>query len=71
MFRKSPLLFIAIILFFLSGCNFGVKKDSTPTLLEVEDASKTQLLDEINRFAKVGSMRAKMDLKFEDTSFAQ
>lgn len=70
MFRKSPLLFIAILLF-LSGCNIGVKKDTTPTLLKVEDASKVQLLTEVNRFAKVGSMKAKMDLKFEDTSFAQ
>ena len=28
-------------------------------------------MNEVNRFARVGSMRAKMDLKFEDNSFAQ
>jgi hypothetical protein len=29
------------------------------------------LMNEVNRFARVNSMRAKMDLKFEDNSFAQ
>ena len=28
-------------------------------------------MEEVNRFARVNSMRAKMDLKFEDNSFAQ
>ena len=40
-------------------------------MLKAEDASQSQLLTEINRFAAVGSMRAKMDLKFEDNSFAE
>ena len=40
-------------------------------MLKAEDASRQQLLDEINRFARVNSLRAKMDLKFEDNSFAQ
>lgn len=40
-------------------------------MLKVEDASKKQLLDEINRFAKVNSMNAKMYLKIEDTSLAK
>lgn len=71
MLKKIPYFIFAILLLFSSGCNIVKKTDSTPTLLKVEDAGREQLLNEINRFAKVGSMRAKMDLKFEDNSFAQ
>lgn len=61
--------FILAILLFSSGC---IKKSSsTAILLDVTDASKEQLVNEVNRFAKVNSMNAKMDLKFEDTSFAR
>ena len=55
----------------VSGCNIVKKADKTPTLLKTEDATHAQLMSEVNRFARVGSMRAKMDLKFEDNSFAQ
>ena len=55
----------------LTGCNIVKKASTTPTLLKSEDATQVQLMDEVNRFARVGSMRAKMDLKFEDNSFAQ
>lgn len=72
MLKKIPFFIIVIILSFSSGCSWLYKaKDSTPILLKVEDASKEQLINEINRFAKVNSMNAKMDLKLEDTSFAQ
>ncbi|HEX9959312.1 MAG TPA: hypothetical protein VGB00_00100 [Pyrinomonadaceae bacterium] len=40
-------------------------------MLKGESATHDQLLDEVNRFARVNSMRAKMDLKFEDNSFAE
>jgi hypothetical protein len=40
-------------------------------LLKVEDALQSQLLEQVNRFARVNSMRAKMDLKFEDNSYAE
>src|SRR5688572_3615420 len=56
---------------FLSGCISVKRPDSTPTLLKTEDATHDQLMSEVNRFARVGSMRAKMDLKLEDNSFAQ
>jgi outer membrane murein-binding lipoprotein Lpp len=55
----------------LSGCNIVKKADQTPTLLKTENATHAELMSEVNRFARVGSMRAKMDLKFEDNSFAQ
>jgi hypothetical protein len=76
MFTKSGssklyffILIIAAIL--LSGCIKVRKNQSTPTLLKTEDATHAELMAEVDRFARVGSMRAKMDLKFEDNSFAQ
>ena len=57
----------------LNGCGiFSPKtKVSTVTLLKSADATQSQLLEQINRFAKINSMRAKMDLMFEDNSFAE
>jgi len=55
----------------LSGCIKVRDNQATPTLLKTEDATRDQLMAEVNRFAGVASMRAKMDLKFEDNSFAQ
>jgi uncharacterized protein YceK len=73
MVKRSPLLllFLSFILF-LGGCSSIVKeKTSTPKLLKTENATADVLLNEVNRFARVASMRAKMDLKFEDNSFAE
>jgi hypothetical protein len=56
---------------FLSSCNLVKKESKTPVLLRTETATREDLMKEINRFARVGSMRAKMDLKFEDNSFAE
>lgn len=76
MFIKSSKLQLYIALFLLSagifsGCSIVKTDKKTPTLLSTTDASQTQLMDEVNRFARVESMRAQMDLKFEDNSFAQ
>lgn len=68
---QSYLLFFVLAAGLLSGCNIVKKEGKTPTLLKTENATQGQLLAEINRFAGVASMRAKMDLKFEDNSFAQ
>ncbi|HKX82964.1 MAG TPA: hypothetical protein VJL58_01990, partial [Pyrinomonadaceae bacterium] len=56
---------------FITGCNVVKKESKTAILLQTENATHAQLMDEVNRFARVASMRAKMDLKFEDNSFAQ
>ncbi len=56
---------------FSAGCISVKNPDKTPRLLKVEDAPQSQLMGEVNRFARVGSMRAKMYLKFEDNSFAE
>ncbi len=78
MLKQNPLIkFIAILLVFLttfvSGCGvFSPKtKQKTATLLETDNATQNELLEQINYFAKVDSMRAKMDLKFEDNSYAE
>jgi hypothetical protein len=68
---QSYLIIFVLAVAFLSGCNIVKKADKTPTLLKTEDATHAQLVSEVNRFARVGSMRAKMDLKFEDNTFAQ
>ena len=71
----SKLIFPLFILFilFLNGCGVFNPKDSVERakLLKVEDAAQADLLETVNRFAKVNSMRAKMDLKFEDNSYAE
>jgi hypothetical protein len=62
---------IALLMVFSAGC-IKVKQDrSTARLLKTESAGQGELIGEINRFARVNSMRAKMDLKFEDNSFAE
>jgi hypothetical protein len=66
---KTLLLSIAILS--AVGCNIVKTDKKTPTLLKTENATQLTLMNEVNRFAKVNSMRAKMYLKFEDTSFAE
>ncbi|MCZ2389928.1 MAG: hypothetical protein LC113_02490 [Acidobacteria bacterium] len=56
---------------FLTGCLKVRQSSDTPRLLKAEDSSRADMLNEINRFARVGSLRAKMYLKFEDNSFAE
>jgi hypothetical protein len=68
--RKQVFIIISAVLF--AGSCIGVKSDQkTPTLLGTESASQDQLMAEVNRFARVGSIEARMNLKFEDNSFAQ
>jgi hypothetical protein len=71
--RNTLLLLLALSFFsiFLSGCISPSDKVVRAKLLKTENAAQADLLNEINRFARVGSMRAKMDLKFEDNSFTE
>ncbi len=72
MLKRSPQLLLLIISsLFLSGCISPKEKIATPKLLKTEKADQSQLFGEINRFARINSMRAKMYLKFEDNSFAE
>ena len=75
LFRQSSIILPLLLTFvlFAGGCGSFVKtKDNArPILLDVVDATQGQMLEQINSFAKVNSMRAKMDLKFEDNSYAE
>jgi hypothetical protein len=66
---------LAASLLMLSGCAslFGVKQQvSVPPLLgPLQDASTSQLIAEVNRVAAVRSIRGKVDIQFQDTSFAE
>ena len=60
-------------LVFASGCGlFGAKrKISVPPLLTPRsEASKERLIQEVNRLSTVKSIHGKVDIRFEDTSFA-
>jgi len=74
MFTKKSipqLLLISLFALFLSGCIKPSDKVERAKLLKTENAAQSELLGEINRFAAVKSMRAKMDWKFEDNSYAE
>ena len=70
----STILRVAV-LFLAAGLSISCIKTSTnqktARLLTSENASQADLIKEVNRFARVNSMRAKMDLSFEDNSFAE
>jgi len=66
-------LLVASVLFLSSGCGlFGAKKKVTvPQLLTpLSEASKERLFQEVNRLSTVKSIYGKVDIQFEDTSFA-
>lgn len=65
-------LFLVLSALFLNGCiNIIKTTDKRATLLKTETATQSELLDQISHFAAVNSLRAKMDLKFEDNSYAE
>jgi len=66
-------VFVASVVLFNSGCGlFGAKKKITvPQLLTpLADANKDRLIQEVNRLSTVKSIHGKVDIQFEDTSFA-
>lgn len=71
--HKFYTLFFIIIsfAFILSGCISPKDKVERSRLLKTENAGQTDLINEINRYARINSLRAKMDLRFEDNSFAE
>ena len=61
------------VLFSSTGCGlFGAKKKITvPALLQpLAKANKDRLIQEVNRLSTVKSIHGKVDIRFEDTSFA-
>ncbi len=70
--KRSPLLLLLLFsLFILSSCISPKDKVERAKLLKNEDAEAAELLAKINNLARINSMRAKMDLKFEDNSYAE
>lgn len=74
LFRLFIVTLLSTSLLISSGCGglFGTsKKVQVPQLLTpLADASKTQLVNEINRLAALQSIHGRIDIQFEDTSFA-
>lgn len=77
-FRLLPRPFVLLLtltgLLFMSGCGlFGTRKQVQvpPMLTPLAEANRAQLVDEVNRLAAVKSIRGKVDIQFEDTSFAE
>ena len=66
---------LALSLVWMSGCTtlFGVKQkvEVPPLLTPLAEATTAQLIAEVNRLASVRSTRGKVDLQFQDTSFAE
>lgn len=73
-FRRQPFSVVLLVSCLLgsAGCA-GIFKTKTkrPALLKTETATPDRLYGEVNRLARINSLRAKMDLKFEDDSFAE
>lgn len=66
-------VFIVLLVLSSSGCGlFGAKrKIQVPQLLTpLSEASKDRLIQEVNRLSTVKSIHGKVDIQFEDTSFA-
>ena len=71
--RLRLCVFIVSVLLLSSGCGlFGAKrKIQVPQLLTpLADANKDRLVQEVNRLSTVKSIHGKVDIQFEDTSFA-
>ena len=67
-----PLVLLSVVLF-TSGCGlFGAKKKIQvhQLLTPLSEAGSDRLIQEVNRLATVKSIRGKVDIQFEDTSFA-
>ena len=67
-----PVVVVSVLLF-NSGCGLlGAKKKITvPQLLTpLADANKDRLIQEVNRLSTITSIHGKVDIQFEDTSFA-
>lgn len=72
-FRLLLSVLVLSVLLFTSGCGlFGAKWtiDVPPVLAPKQEASKDRLIQEVNRLATVKSIHGKVDIQFEDTSFA-
>ncbi len=72
----SPRLLLTLCVISVLGLNsacslFGARtKIQVPQLLPLNSADKTRLIQEVNRLSSLKSIHGKVDIEFEDTSFA-
>ena len=73
MLKRSPLFLFILLssILFISSCISPKDKVERAKLLKTENAEAPDLLAKINNLARINSMRAKVDLKFEDNSYAE
>ena len=72
--RAAILLLLISSILVTSGCGlFGTRKkvQVPPLLTPLADANKDQLISEVNRLTAIRSIHGKVDILFEDTSFAE
>jgi hypothetical protein len=71
--RLTAAVIILITVLCASGCSSFIKRPvKVPQLLTpLQNASMGQLTAEVNRLASVRSIRGKVDIQFQDTSFAE
>ena len=73
--RSAGFILLLSSMFLISGCAslFGVKQPvKVPQLLTpLSTTSTPQLIAEVNRLATVKSLRGKVDIQFQDNSFAE
>lgn len=71
-FRLLQSVLLVFALLITSGCGlFGAKrKIQVPQLLPGVEAGRDRLFQEVNRLSNVSSIHGKVDIVFEDTSFA-
>lgn len=70
-FSRLPTLLILIsALMFVSGCRTHKKVQVPQLLTPLSEADTPRLISEVNRLATVKSIHGKVDIVFEDTSFA-
>src|SRR5258708_7282379 len=69
-FMRATIFVIMFMVVISAGCNLVKKEDRTAVLLKTESTTQPELVKEVNRFARVTSLHAKIDLTFEDNSFA-
>src|SRR2546421_8201719 len=74
-FSGNTTVFVSLILlttlFWAAGCNIVKKESKTAVVLKNETATQADLMKEVNRFAAVDSLKARIDFHFEDNSFDQ
>src|SRR5688572_10625685 len=71
---RLPLVLLTVLVTAMSGCglfNTHKKVQVPPLLTPLADASTNQLMGEVNRIAAINSLHGKVDILFEDTSFAE